>query len=88
MDLSDGAGIQLATLNHMLAVAQNDAANALRESTQALVAWGDAMAAFRAGTGPVQHAVEAEHRFKLALRARRDADDALADLQRLALVQG
>lgn len=81
-DVSDVTGIELVTLKHMLAVAENDAALALRESTRALIAWGDAMAAFRDGSGTVETAAKAEEEFDAALSRRIRADAKVEYLQK------
>lgn len=82
VDVKDEPGIALGTLKHQLDIALNDAELALSESTKALQAWGDAIVAFREGTGTAETAVKAEEVFDAALARRLMADAKVEYLQK------
>lgn len=72
-------GLSIQALRHQLAQAENEAALALRRSTQALIAWGDAEA-----EGDKQKAHEAKCNFEAA-RCQRILADSRADYWRAQL---
>lgn len=67
-------GPSVRELRHMLAVLENEAALALRESTQALIAYGEAWSSYDEGLLTMAHVVAAGEAWKLKLGARLQAD--------------